>query len=367
MKNITEQQFYDILSLKLSGDAETEQLVLLQEQLLHNPQWQFLYDQMMLSLVSMPNQLEHTQQAYAAHFVKMQLQGQFVTSIAEQLPQNKIPSKSIYKKLIYAAVAASIISVIAFAVFFTPNNVHTIQDVAALNEVATKKGSKSNIKLPDGTQVWLNADSKLTYNENFVSSTREVTLTGEAYFDVAHDASHPFIIHTGKANIRVLGTAFNVRNYPQDKSLETTLMRGKIEVWFNGHTDEKVVMKPLEKLIITKDTSLTTQISNSHLISNNTLEKMVLTAITYNNKDSIVSETSWLDDKMVFNNQPLEKIVGDLERRYDVTVCFKKIELKNYRFTGIFDNINLEKTLEILHLTNKDVNYVLNGKNVTIY
>ena len=88
MKNITEQQFYDILSLKLSGDAETEQLVLLQEQLLHNPQWQFLYDQMMLSLVSMPNQLEHTQQAYAAHFVKMQLQGQFETSIAEQLPHS---------------------------------------------------------------------------------------------------------------------------------------------------------------------------------------------------------------------------------------------------------------------------------------
>src|SRR5205085_10891901 len=88
----------------------------------------------------------------------------------------------------------------------------------AQNTVMTKPGSKSKLQLPDGTQVWLNSDSKITYGESFMGATREVQLSGEAYFDVVKDKEHPFIIHTQSIDLKVLGTAFNVRSYANEKN-----------------------------------------------------------------------------------------------------------------------------------------------------
>ena len=85
------------------------------------------------------------------------------------------------------------------------------------NEVSTQPGSKSKIQLPDGSTVWLNAGSKLTYTKDFGKEIREVTLIGEAFFDVTKMKEKPFIIHTSSINIKVLGTAFNVKAYPEDK------------------------------------------------------------------------------------------------------------------------------------------------------
>src|SRR4029078_631833 len=98
------------------------------------------------------------------------------------------------------------------------------------NTVSTKRGSKSKVQLPDGTQVWLNADSRIAYNEKFQGNLREVTLEGEAYFDVVRDEKRPFVIHTAAIDIKVLGTAFNVRSYANEKNTETSLIRGSIEV-----------------------------------------------------------------------------------------------------------------------------------------
>lgn len=371
MKKISEQQFYDLLSLKLSGDADARELALLEEQLQANPHWQLLYDQMMQNPFASSRLEEYTRQAYAAHFVKMQLQGKF-----EEKPKVYSPAGSnrpdvqnlsfrSMRKWLFPLLAAASLTGLLFLVrpFFL--NKSAVREINALNEIVTRKGSKSNIKLPDGTRVWLNADSKLIYGELFIGNTREVTLSGEAYFDVSHNSARPFIIHTGNADIRVLGTAFNVRNYPEDKTWETTLMRGKIEVSLVDKPNEKIVLKPLQKLIVPKETSslegsATTAISTGHATS-----KATLTGVSYSFKDSLVAETSWMNNKLVFLGQPLEKIAEELERQFAVTVIFKTEAVKNYRYTGDFEKAGLEKILQIISMTKK-INYSISDSTVII-
>ena len=117
------------------------------------------------------------------------------------------------------------------------------------SEISTRYGSRTKLLLPDSTQVWLNSGSKLSYNKTYGNGTREVTLSGEAYFDVVKNPAHPFIIHTVNIDIKVLGTAFNVKSFPGEKNTETSLIRGSIEVTFKNRPSEKIILKPNEKLI----------------------------------------------------------------------------------------------------------------------
>jgi len=356
MNTISEIQFYDLLSLKLSGDAGKEELELLQQQLQANPQWQFLYDQMMQATIVSPS--ENIEQAYAAHIVKMQLQGKLENANFEEQENN---SNESLKRIFYAvAVAASIIG-FSFFVYFKINAKEQVKN--SLNEVATKRGSKSFIKLPDGTQVWLNADSKLTFKENFGDKTREVSLNGEAFFDVFHDAEHPFIIHTGKADVKVLGTTFNIRNYTSEKTMEATLVKGKIEVTLTDRPDEKIVIHPQEKIIISKENNSPANTKSKVKNAATTVDKVILTTATF--KDSLMAETSWMKDKMVFVNQSLEKIADELERKFAVTIIFKTAVVKQYRYTGVFEKESINEIFHIIQLSRK-INYSIDNKIITI-
>jgi len=356
MKRITENQFYDLLSLKLSGDATPEQLNLLQDQLQLNPEWQFLYDQILQQPFSVKDENKFAELAYAVHTTKMHLKGHLTENALKSKEEKLIKNSSskVIQILKYvSAVAACLLTIFLFKTVFLRSKINTSNS----NEVTTKKGSKSNLKLPDGTQVWLNSDSKLVYASDF-SNNREVELIGEAFFDVTHDERHPFIIHTGKANIKVLGTAFNVRNYPSEKKQQTTLMRGKIEVSFTDRIGDKIILKPLEKLIIQNNTDKSNTSSNQSTVE--------LTKVIYASSDSTIAETSWVNDKMVFINEALENIAAELERHFAVKVIFKNQEVKRYRYTGVFGNVTLENVLMIIQLSKK-INYKTEGNVITIY
>jgi len=365
MDKHTEQYFYDLLSLKLSGDATVQQLTELGELLALDPSFRFLHDQMMLPVVSGEEEELQTEQAYAGHFVRIQLGNGFSDeSTVKQMAADPHDATGFsFRKMFFAGLIAA--SFLGFFVYqYYSSEVSAGSKKSFSNEVITQKGSKSYVKLPDGTGVWLNTDSKLTYAENFSGKTREVVLIGEAYFDVAHDPAHPFIIHTGKINIKVLGTAFNVRNYPQDKALETSLMRGKIEVSVNNRPGEIIVMKPLEKLIILKDSSYSPE-QSSRQVANELANKVVLTSVTYVENDSLVAETSWMNNKMAFINEPLEIIAQEIERKYDVTVVFNNPKARSYRYTGVFDNVSLQKVFEIIKYS-KNINYRIVDKTLII-
>ena len=364
MNKQTEQYFFDLLSLKLSGDATESQLAEISTMLKANPSLQFLYDQMIEPVYCEKEAASKADQAYATHYVKMQLAGMFDSANDQNLePELEKPTGFSKRKLAFIGIAAGI-----FTIFFINYSLRLDKSVtkqtnnAFVNEVVTKRGSKSSIKLPDGTIVRLNTDSRLTYLNFTAGKNREVTLIGEAYFDVAHDSSRPFIIHTGKINIKVLGTSFNVRNYPQDKELETSLIKGKIEVSLESRPEDIITLKPTEKLIIAKEQD---ELATATKVKSSIDNKVVLTSITYLRHDSLVAETSWLNDKMVFVNQPLDKIAIELERKYAITVSFKDEKVKKYRYTGVFENVSLEKVFQLIKYS-KNINYKIDDKNIVI-
>jgi transmembrane sensor len=230
----------------------------------------------------------------------------------------------------------------------------------------TAKGGKSTITLSDGTKVFMNADSRLKFPRSFSGSTREVYLSGEAFFNVAHNANSPFIIHADKINIKVLGTAFNVKSYPDDSTSETTLINGMIEVTLEERPDDRIILKPKEKLIVSN--SLTEKTSfEIKKASPEQSAKLSISSLHYISKsDSEVVETSWLDNKLVFQNESFINLAAEIGRKYNVNIQFKSDYVKGYRFTGIFEKETIVEALGALQLTEK-FNYKMQGTTITIY
>jgi len=228
------------------------------------------------------------------------------------------------------------------------------------NVVATQKGNKTNIVLPDGTKVWVNADSRLTYEQSFGRNTREVVLTGEAYFDVVHDQNRPFIVHTSNIDVRVFGTAFNVRSYSDESTTQTTLFRGSVQVSLKNGKDKKIMLAPNEKLVV--QNSYSRQQSNSN---SENLPQIELLMIKPNPRDSLVAEISWVNNKLVFDRERLEQIVPTLERWYNVKIILKNRAISK-TFSGVFQNDSLEEVLKSLQLS-AGIEYKIEKDLITIY
>ncbi|SDM51916.1 FecR protein [Daejeonella rubra] len=228
-------------------------------------------------------------------------------------------------------------------------------------DIYAGKGIRKEVKLPDGTFVRLNSDSKLSYDLDMQRhDQRDVSLTGEAFFKVAHDKKRPFIVKTNKVAIKVLGTEFNVRDYPGDKVSETTLIKGSIELTINDRSDQKFLLKPSEKLALVKS-------------SKKTLEKGISSVLMIDNISPIklgdqeyIEEISWTENKFVFENESFEDLIPKLERWYNVKIILNDTTIKSYRFTGVFIKENIIQALEAMQLI-KSFHYKLNENEVKIY
>ena len=173
----------------------------------------------------------------------------------------------------------------------------------------TPRGEKSLVKLPDGSQVWLNANSRLVYH-SFSSSHRQVELTGEAFFNVAHNEKAPFVVKTNECEVEVLGTTFNIMAYDEFGRKEITLLNGKVNVHING--DEQV-LKPGQALIL-KDHKVQVIDVNSSQAS------------------------GWVDNKFNFQNISLSELMKRLENWYDVDITLENNTGREVNFTGTFKN-----------------------------
>ncbi len=261
------------------------------------------------------------------------------------------------RELLLFAGAIAIAAVIVFFSFFyttTESAGTTTADAEkAHSEVSTKNGSRTKIQLPDGSSVWLNSSSKLTYNnEHFGTAIREVTLTGEAYFDVVKNPSKPFIIHTEKMDIKVLGTAFNVKCYPGEKNSETSLIRGSIEVTLKDR-QEKIIMKPSEKLILNND-EVKPEKTNSPLQKTESAHPVPiieLSHLTFYPTDNSIVETGWVENRLVFTGETLEDIAVKMERWYGVNIIISNEKLKKELLTGVFEKETIYQALNALQIT----------------
>ena len=304
------------------------------------------------------------EQAYAAHSVKMQLN---MFEEAEELPSLPLVVKQYKRRKIFAGMAVAVLGLCigcASYLFFNKPSEQVVKN----NEVATRKGSKSKIILPDSSVVWLNADSRLVYPGDFHGKTREVQLTGEAFFEVTKDPHRPFIIHTNTVDVKVLGTVFNVRSYPEETTTETSLITGEVEVTVLNQ-DKKVILKPNEKLIVPNKIDTTNYGSVSQRRKEGrAVNQPLLTVdkIHFKEEDSLYTETSWVDNKLDFDGEPLNRLTSKIERWYNVEIVINNEKLKSTRFTAMFDNESLKEVMEALS-TSYSFKYKMEGAKVTIY
>ena len=194
---------------------------------------------------------------------------------------------------------------------------------------------------------------------------REVQLTGEAYFDVVKDKSRPFIIHTHSIDLKVLGTAFNVRSYENEKNTETSLIRGSIEVTLRNNPDKKIVLKPNEKLLVHNDDFAIG--STGRTAAKKKDEEgpmMVLSKVHFEKNDSVATETLWVKNKLVFDTENLENVALKIERWYDVKVIITDDKLKKDHYHAIFDDESLQQVMDAL--STNSFKYTINKKEVTI-
>lgn len=222
------------------------------------------------------------------------------------------------------------------------------------SSIKTRLGEKHSFRLPDGSQVILNGGSHLSMSEGFNKTNREINLEGEAYFDIAPEASLPFIIHTGAMKLSVLGTAFNVRAYPEEKAEVTSLIRGKVEIMIpeeiEGGAAQRYILVPYQKLTVEKQPNPTkkpaqdkkSSATPTHGVQIDSLKKSQLGSIT---------EIAWMENKLVFDNEPMSSVAAKLEKWYGIKVIIETPELEPITCTGIFETEPLDKVLESMQFS----------------
>lgn len=211
---------------------------------------------------------------------------------------------------------------------------------AKSNELVIPRGGENTVILADGTTVHLNAGSKLTYPVRFVGKRRLVALEGEAYFDVAGDENHPFVVQTHLGDVIVLGTAFNVNAYTNASVCYTTLVRGKVQ--FSAPNVEAITLLPGEQAVVSANGS----------------EKRTVDLEEY---------VGWVEGLYVFNNRSLGEIMETFERWYDIQVYYETEDLRNITYSGSLKRYGtINSFLEALELTG-DLTYKISGRNILIY
>jgi transmembrane sensor len=237
-------------------------------------------------------------------------------------------------------------------------------------EILARAGTRTKLLLPDGTQVWLNSNSRLKYTGDFNSKNREVALEGEAYFEVVKDIRLPFIVQTAGIDIKVLGTSFVVKSYPQDETIETTLLKGAIEVSRKDVPGSpRVILKPNEKLVFSKHFAALNHTGASPVTSgahSSPVPDMAVGSIRQDIPDSDKVETAWLYNRLVFDGDNFKELTDKMERWYNVRITIRDTILNSYHFGGIFENETLDQAFKELQLTREFI-YKRKGNDIELY
>ena len=229
------------------------------------------------------------------------------------------------------AAAVLVVALLLSNIFFLQQSGQN-QLVDQLQTIVTAPGAKTNISLPDGSIVWLNSGSTLSYPTKF-SKNRPVTLVGEAYFEVAKN-DKPFVVSTDYGDVEVKGTSFNVKAY-NDNAFETTLEEGVVAFKVKG-TENGVTLKPGEQVVKTNKGFIIKEVETKYF-------------------------TSWKDGKLLFNREPFPSFIKKLERWYNVKIEYKDSELDELWYTG---TIEMESISEVMEMISKaaPVTYSFNNK-----
>ncbi len=289
-----------------------------------------------------------SKKAFAQFVNRIQTSGEKPTVVepAVEQPKTKPAGKRRYVIgfMRYAAVVA--VLVCACSYLFYNIGQRNMEQAFAMIKVEAPQGSTTKMTLPDGTEVWLNAGSRIEYSQGFGVRDRRVKLSGEGYFEVHHNTAMPFIVNSSSLNVQVLGTKFDFRDYPSDHSAMVSLDEGSVAVGLRSSHDGdyQYRLSPDQRAVLEKGSG------------NLRIEKRTTT------------DRLWTDGTIMLNGRRLADICIDLERSYGVKICIENRTLAQTRFYGVFHrkDQNLDQVLGTLAATGH-IRYVISGNVVRIY
>lgn len=258
------------------------------------------------------------------------------------------------ENLVHIFRAAAVILVAFFAGFFVQHHLNTTERMAAeqssnfnaLQELETERGEKARVTFSDGTRVTLNSSSTVKFPEEFHGSIREVHLDGEAFFEVAHEPGHPFIVHSQDAKIEVLGTEFNVRGWSEDASVEVVVRGGEVSV-------QSVNQRPENNPEIILTEGYKTQLDKGQLP-------------IAPQKVDVRNHLLWTSGGMYFDNESFSQVVRDLERRFNVHITVSDLNLMEVPYTGTFQYAELDEVLSVI-AASMEVGYNREGSEIEFH
>ena len=267
----------------------------------------------------------------------------FENRVEKQKAEKRKARIPVWRGLYKYAVAILLFGFISY--FSYQKGENSLRNALAEIEVEAPSGSQTRLHLPDGTTVLLNSDSRITYAQDLGVNSREVTLQGEGYFEVAHNQKIPFYVKTEDVQVRVLGTKFNFRDYPEDGEVVVSLIEGKVALKNKIRQEADLVLMPDEQMVLDKK------------------EKVM-------KKESMNAQAvlQWAEGCLSFDETPLLEVAKILERSYDVEIEFTEESLKELRFYGNFNRTKqgLNDILNALSATGK-VHYMLKGEKIVLY
>ncbi|WP_445666698.1 FecR domain-containing protein [Fodinibius sp. AD559] len=237
-------------------------------------------------------------------------------------------------------LVAGLLGVLSYHNWYQPEQK---EQEPVLRQISTDNGQRANLTLADGTEVMLNADSELELPTEFAADVREVHLDGEAYFKVSENVDKPFLVHSNGSIVRVLGTAFSVRSYPEDQQVQVVVEEGRVSFGQKKEAED-------QKAILNRNELGTFDLS-THTVATRTVEDIEL-------------YMSWRNGYLKFEETLLNDVAKSLERRYDVEVFFKDPALKDLLLTAYLKSRSLRNVLDVI-TTSLEIEYQLNDNKVT--
>ncbi|MEX2345461.1 MAG: FecR domain-containing protein [Balneolaceae bacterium] len=242
--------------------------------------------------------------------------------------------------------AAAILVIVTASVFTISHDRHVSEQVVERTPIVfqTENEQHREVTLGDGTLIRLNSNSEMIVSEDFMQGTREITLTGEAYFDVAHDPEQPFIIHANESSVEVLGTAFNVRSQPGQDNVQVAVVEGRVAFRSTNGSPEA------EQLAVT--------------LARGQYGYLDITERTIQVDDMAVENyLAWKNGRLIFEGLSLNQVCTQLNRLYDVSCIFDDEEIGNLQLTANFSDDSLDKALSVIALTLK-IDYRREGARI---
>lgn len=254
-------------------------------------------------------------------------------------PKKTIGWKSMFK------YAAAVLVVGLVSIFSYRKGESNLKEALTQVEVEAPLGAQTRLRLPDGTLVVLNAGSRLVYPQDFGVDNREVGLSGEGYFEVARNENLPFHVQTPSLSVRVLGTKFNFRDYPNDEDAVVSLLEGKVALGNRLREEAEIILLPDEQVTLDKE--------EGHMKKKST---------------KVRNSLEWTSGRLFFDEMPLPEVAKILERSYDVHITFATDSLRDFRFYGNFSRSEqgIKDILQALVKTGK-VHYTQKNKDITLY